>query len=168
MAEVLIKLPPPDLKGKKTVEEAIATRRSVRRYKAEPLSISQLSQILWSAQGITTASKYRAIPSAGATFPLEAYTLVGEQTVAGLKAGIYHYEANSHSLRLHLDGDFRHELAEAALSQGFLCPFLQNYQQVRQTGRNVCPYGSGTSGSKCCFAGNSSWPGYSNGGCLRR
>jgi SagB-type dehydrogenase family enzyme len=124
MAEALIKLPPPNLKGKKAVEEAIATRRSVRRYKAEPLSLSQLSQILWSAQGITAASRYRAIPSAGATFPLEVYTLVGEQTVTGLKAGIYRYEANSHSLRLHLDGDFRQELAEAALGQGFIatCP----------------------------------------------
>lgn len=124
MAEALIKLPPPDLKGKKSVEEAISVRRSVRRYKAEPLSLSQLSQILWSAQGITAAGRYRAIPSAGATFPLEVYTLVGEQTVEGLKAGIYHYETNSHSLSLHFDGDFRQELAEAALGQDFIatCP----------------------------------------------
>ncbi len=124
MAEALIKLPPTDLKGKKSVEEAISARRSVRRYKVEPLSLSQLSQILWSAQGITAASRYRAIPSAGATFPLEIYILVGEQTVTGLKAGIYHYETNSHAISRHLDGDFRQELSEAALGQDFLatCP----------------------------------------------
>jgi len=124
MAETLIKLPPPDLKGEKTIEEAITDRRSVRRYKNEALTLSQLSQILWAAQGITTAGSYRAIPSAGATFPLEVYVLVGEQTVAGLKAGIYRYETHGHSLRPHLDGDLRQELAEAALNQRFIaiCP----------------------------------------------
>lgn len=124
MTEALIKLPPPELKGQKSVEEAISTRRSVRRYKAEPLSLYHLSQILWSAQGITAAGRYRAIPSAGATFPLEVYILAGEQTVENLKAGIYHYEISSHSLILHLDGDFRQELVEAALGQEVIatCP----------------------------------------------
>jgi len=124
MAEALIKLPPPDLKGEKSVEEVIAARRSVRRYKAEALTLSQLSKILWAAQGITAAGNYRTIPSAGATFPLEVYTLAGEQTVADLKAGIYQYETHVHSLRPHLDGDLRQELAEAALNQRFIatCP----------------------------------------------
>lgn len=124
MSESLIKLPPPELKGRKSVEEAIVARRSVRRYKADPLSLSQLSQLLWSAQGITAAGRFRAIPSAGATFPIEVYALIGAKTVENLSAGIYHYEVNSHALSRHLAGDFRPDLAEAALGQSFLaiCP----------------------------------------------
>ncbi len=124
MPESLFKLPPPELKGSKSVEEAIVARRSARRYKSDSLSLSQLSQLLWSAQGITAAGRFRATPSAGATFPLEVYVLTGEQTVKELSAGIYHYEVNSHALSLHLAGDFRADLAEAALGQSFLsiCP----------------------------------------------
>jgi len=124
MTQPPIKLPSPGLKGKTTVEEAISKRRSVRRYADKPLSLLQLSQILWSAQGITSTSGHRAAPSAGATYPLEIFVLVGEQTVESLEAGIYHYEVDSHSLSLHLKGDLRQQLAEAALGQSFVgtCP----------------------------------------------
>lgn len=37
-----------------------------------------------------------------------------------MEAGIYHYDVNSHSLNLHREGDFRTDLAQAALSQGFI------------------------------------------------
>ena len=120
--QIEIKLPPPLLKGKTSLEEAIAKRRSVRRYKPEPLTLSQVSQILWSAQGITEAGKLRSAPSAGATYPLEIFVVIGKQSLTNeeLPAGIYHYEMNSHSLRLHLQGDFRLDLARAALDQGFI------------------------------------------------
>jgi Nitroreductase family. len=109
-----IKLPPPLLKGKVSLEEALAKRRSVRRYRTEPLTLFQLSQILWSAQGITEARKFGAAPSAGAAYPLEIFAVVGKQTIGDLEAGIYHYEVDSHSLRLHLQGDLRRDLAGAA------------------------------------------------------
>ena len=119
MKQTIIKLPPPQLKGKVSLEETIAKRRSVRRYSAEPLTLFQLSQILWSAQGITGTGKSRAAPSAGATYPLEIFAVIGKQTVEKLEAGIYHYEVDSHSLSLHLQGDFRQDLAQAARDQGF-------------------------------------------------
>jgi len=124
MTKTSIKLLPPRLKGKASVEEVISSRRSVRKFRTQPLSLSQLSQILWSAQGITSTSDHRATPSAGATYPLEIFIVIGEQTVENLKAGIYHYQVDSHSLSLHLNGDLRQELAEAALDQGFIaaCP----------------------------------------------
>lgn len=59
-------------------------------------------------------------PAAGATYPLEVFASVGKQTVEGLKAGIYHYEIDTHSLSLHLRDDMRQKLAEAALSQSFI------------------------------------------------
>mgnify|MGYP001133038277 CR=1 FL=1 len=131
MKYALIKLPPPLLKGKVSLEEAIASRRSVRRYRSEPLTLSQLGQLLWSAQGITGPEKLRAAPSAGATYPLEIFVFVGQQAVITseakqslsweeLPAGIYHYEVDSHSLSLHKPGDLRDKLARAALDEGFI------------------------------------------------
>ena len=120
MKQTIIELPNPKLKGKVSFEETVAQRRSVRRYAGEPLSLVELGQILWSAQGITGGRMLRAAPSAGATYPLEIFVLAGQQGVDGLEAGIYQYVAKSHSLRLHKLGDFRTALARAALGQEFI------------------------------------------------
>jgi len=118
--QTVIKLPSPQSKGEVSLEETIAKRRSVRRYRSKPLSLFQLSQILWSAQGITGAGRPRAAPSAGATYPLEIFAIVGKETIEELQAGIYHYEVDSHSLSLYKPGDLRLDLARAALDQGFI------------------------------------------------
>lgn len=115
-----IKLPAPQLKSKFSLEEAIARRRSVRRYHAGAITLSQLGQLLWAAQGITGAGELRAAPSAGATYPLEIFAVLGNRTAGALPAGIYHYQADSHSLAAHLHGDLRQELARAALAQSFV------------------------------------------------
>ena len=129
MRQTIIKLPSPQLKGKVSLEETILRRRAVRRYRREPLDLSQLSQILWSAQGITGTREFRAAPSAGATYPLEIFVFVGKQGVIAseakqapeeLQAGIYHYEADSHSLSLHKPADLRPDLARATLDQEFI------------------------------------------------
>ncbi len=129
MRQTIIKLPSPQLKGKVSLEETILRRRAVRRYRREPLGLSQLSQILWSAQGITGTREFRAAPSAGATYPLEIFVFVGKQGVIDsetkqapeeLQAGIYHYEADSHSLSLHKLADLRPDLARATLDQEFI------------------------------------------------
>jgi SagB-type dehydrogenase family enzyme len=120
MKQTIIKLPPPQLKGKVSLEETILRRRSVRRFRREPLDLPQLSQILWSAQGITASTGLRAAPSAGATYPLEIFVVLGQESVNELEAGIYQYLVNTHSLRLHKSGDFRPNLARAALEQEFI------------------------------------------------
>lgn len=129
MRQTIIKLPSPQLKGKVSLEETILRRRAVRRYRKEPLDLSQLSQILWSAQGITGTREFRAAPSAGATYPLEIFVFIGKQGVIAseakqppeeLQAGIYHYEVDSHSLSLHTPGDLRPDLARATLDQEFI------------------------------------------------
>jgi SagB-type dehydrogenase family enzyme len=104
-----------------SLEEAITRRRSVRDFTPEPLSQSQLSQILWSAQGISnTSSGYRTVPSAGATYPLEIFVVCGTNCVEGIGDGIYHYNIDSHSLTLHYRGDVRLDLARVALNQEFI------------------------------------------------
>ncbi|MDH4068205.1 MAG: SagB/ThcOx family dehydrogenase [Dehalococcoidia bacterium] len=129
MSQTVIKLPPSQLKGKVSLEEAIVRRRSVRRYRREPLDLCQLSQILWSAQGITASRGLRATPSAGATYPLDIFVVIGrqgvvvsgsKQTAQELQAGIYHYEVDSHSLILHKAADLRPDLARASLDQEFI------------------------------------------------
>jgi len=126
--EAMIRLPSPQLKGKISLEETILRRRSVRRYRKEPLDLSQLSQILWSAQGVTGRG-FRAAPSAGATYPLEIFVVIGERSVvikeAGqsakkLQAGVYHYEPDSHSLSLGKASDLRPDLARATMDQEFI------------------------------------------------
>jgi SagB-type dehydrogenase family enzyme len=116
-----INLPPPSLKGRMSLEEAIARRRSVRDFLPEPLSQSQLAQVLWAAQGLSkTGGRYRTVPSAGATYPLEIFITCGENSVDGIGQGIYQYKVESHSLVQHFKGDARGELAQAALGQEFI------------------------------------------------
>ncbi|MFA4641382.1 SagB/ThcOx family dehydrogenase [Pyrococcus kukulkanii] len=118
MGEV-IKLPEPRLTGEMSVEEAIAKRRSIRRYRNESLTLQELSQLLWAAQGITEPNrKFRAAPSAGATYPFEVYVVVGK--VKDLEPGIYHYDPFSHSIKLVKRGDFRRALQKAALNQAWV------------------------------------------------
>ena len=111
-----ITLPEPRYKSQVSVEEAILNRRSVRRYSDEPLKLEEVSQLLWSAQGITDESKnLRAAPSAGALYPLETYIVAGK--VFSLKEGVYRYDPSSHEIIRTKDGDLRNSLSLAALGQ---------------------------------------------------
>ncbi|MBU7032940.1 MAG: SagB/ThcOx family dehydrogenase [Theionarchaea archaeon] len=112
-------LPPPLVEGDMSVEEAIRLRRSVRDFSDHSLTISHISQLLWSGQGITEAFK-RAAPSAGATYPLTLYLIVGEGGVEGIPHGIYEYIPDSHSLICMKEGDFRSGIASACLNQTFI------------------------------------------------
>lgn len=111
-AESKILLPEPSKDGEMSVERAIASRRSVRRFGSTFISLNQLSQLLWAAQGITDSRGFRAAPSAGALYSLELFILAGE--VEGLKEGVYHYDAEGCSLELHREGDLRSEMASAS------------------------------------------------------
>ncbi len=116
--EEVVELPTPRTKGEMSVEEAIASRRSVRSFTGEPLNLCEIAQLLWSAQGITDPVwKKRAAPSAGATYPLEVYVVVGNNSVVGLKEGVYHYDPHTHSIEKVREGDIREELCDAAVGQ---------------------------------------------------
>lgn len=113
-----ISLPAPRQVGPVSVEEALAGRRSVRHYQREPLAMSELAQLLWAAQGITAGWGGRTAPSAGATYPLEVFAVVG--AVDGLSPGLYQYQPEGHSLLRRKTGDLRAELARAALGQAWV------------------------------------------------
>jgi len=117
-----IYLPSPSKKGSISLEEAVAQRRSIRDFTPEPISCSQLSQILWAAGGLSdTSSRLRTVPSAGATYPLEIFVVCGKNSIERIDEGIYHYNVDSHSLILHHKGDARLALARAALDESSIC-----------------------------------------------
>ncbi|OPX20750.1 MAG: hypothetical protein BZ151_02445 [Desulfobacca sp. 4484_104] len=120
-AGTVVNLPAPSLKGRMSVEEALQTRRTIRRFGHRALSLAQLSQLLWAADGVTDPKRgYRSAPSAGALYPLDLYVAVGERSVADLPPGVYHYLPDQQGLELITPGDIRKELAKAALYQSWM------------------------------------------------
>ncbi len=111
-------LPSPVYVSETSIEQTLAKRRSIRAYRDAPLTLAQVSQLLWAAQGITDAAGHRTAPSAGATYPLEVYLIAGN--VEGLAAGIYYYRPAQHDLSLVTSGDLRAELSLAANSQALV------------------------------------------------
>ena len=116
-----VELPKAVLEGTMSVEEAIAGRRSRREFSDKALTLQQVAQLLWCAQGATgERGSKRAAPSAGATYPLSVFLAVGKGGVAGLKEGVYRYVPSEHALVQTGGGDVRGRVAAAALNQGFL------------------------------------------------
>ncbi len=113
--EGAVMLPEPVLEGNVSVEEALRERRSVRTYAEVPLTLADIGQILWAAQGVTDDRGYRTAPSAGALYPLEIYVTAGD--VMGLAPGIYHYQPEKHLLIQVTSGDRRADLQAAAINQ---------------------------------------------------
>lgn len=114
-------LPSPVRTGSVSVEAAIASRRSRRAFSDQPIVPAELGQLLWATQGITDrASGHRAAPSAGATYPLNVYVVIGEGGVETIDAGIYRYRPEPHSLTRRSAGDAQADLREIALGQDWV------------------------------------------------
>jgi SagB-type dehydrogenase family enzyme len=111
-----IDLPKPQTESEVSIEEALQQRQSVRKYSEDPLSLTEIGQLLWAAQGINRPGGFRTAPSAGALYPLEVYVIAGN--VKNLPAGIYKYNIPDHQLVKIVDGDQRSALGNAALGQG--------------------------------------------------
>jgi len=127
-APALDEYPGPD------IYQCVSRRRSVRSFGATPLSLLELSRLLWASGGITTSyitphgqDFYRAAPTAGALYPIETYVVVNR--VEGLEPGLYHYRVagvdilerpiteGSHALEQLKTEDLRGEISAAALDQ---------------------------------------------------
>mgnify|MGYP005834836127 CR=1 FL=1 len=96
-----------------SLEQCIQKRRSIRNFENKELSLQQISNLLWSAQGITDSiRKFRAVPSAGATYPLEIFV--------AKKDGLFRYIPEGHKLKKEMGEDLRKDIARAALNQMFI------------------------------------------------
>ncbi len=104
-----------------SAEEAIRQRRSIRDYGDHPLTMEQLSRLLFFTEGINAerwGHKLRSAPSAGALYPIETYVVA--HRVAGLEAGLYHYSVKDHALHVLQTSDLRQAIVQHGLMQAFL------------------------------------------------
>jgi SagB-type dehydrogenase family enzyme len=115
-----VKLPTPARKGGMALAEALEARRTVHRFAARPLDLPQVSQLLWGADGISDPRGLRTSPSAGATYPLDLYLVVGERGVTNLPARVYRYLTAEHALAPLAPGDARAAVARASLHQTWM------------------------------------------------
>src|SRR5688572_15383915 len=100
---------------------AIVTRRSIRAYAPIPMSLEELSRLLFLTTGITAGlhgNARRAAPSSGALYPIEIYPVV--HRVDGVEPGVYHYAYREHALEQVRAGDFRAPVVEQGIAQEFL------------------------------------------------
>lgn len=117
-----VRLPKPDTITVNTLDirRAIEDRRSIREYSDEPLTLEELSYLLWCTQGIKktlhAGTTLRTVPSAGARHAFETYLLINN--VDDLKSGLYRYLAVEHRLLvIDVESDVAERLTKAALGQ---------------------------------------------------
>jgi len=102
---------------------AIQNRSSLRQFTPEPLTLEEVSFLLWATQGIRhkagESTAFRTVPSAGCRHALETYLCV--LNVTGLEPGIYRYLPIEHQLLLvSREKDLPQKITAAALNQSFI------------------------------------------------
>lgn len=100
MTETTIKLKAPEINEGITVKEALAKRSSSREFAGTPLTLKELSEILWAAYGINRPDGHRTVPAAWGIYGLNLYAVLDD--------GIYLYNPEDHTLELVTAGDHRH------------------------------------------------------------
>jgi SagB-type dehydrogenase family enzyme len=140
----LFELPAPETLsiGATDLRQAIERRRSVRKYSRTPLTLEELSFLLWCTQGVKEvipgSATFRTVPSAGARHALETYLMINN--VDALTSGLYWYSALRHGLILINDGDqLADQLVAACLGQRFVAQsagtFIWTASSYRMTWR---------------------------------
>jgi SagB-type dehydrogenase family enzyme len=123
----IFKLPKPDNQAvrKTDIHACLKNRRSRRNFSDQPLTLVELSLLLWATQGIdrvgpNQCSTFRPAPSAGARHPFETYVLANH--VAGLTGGIYRYLPLTHELltTAEMSDDIPQRLSAATFGQEFV------------------------------------------------
>jgi SagB-type dehydrogenase family enzyme len=121
----IVGLPPPtEWKTVPSIDltRAIGNRRSRRAFLRQPLSIEELSFLLWATQGVTQRGRghtLRTVPSAGARHAFETYVCALD--VESLQTGVYRYLPVEHSLALEFtDDDLARKLVPATFEQDFV------------------------------------------------
>ena len=95
----IIQLQTPSKQGGASINEALWNRQSSREYANEPLSLEELSGVMWAAAGINRPDGHLTAPSALALYPIQTY--------AFLESGVYLYDAKTNTLNRQVEGDYR-------------------------------------------------------------
>lgn len=97
-AEIVLLVP--DSVGGATIDEALWNRKSSREFASEPLTLEELSGIVWAAAGINRpANDHLTAPSALGLYPIRTYAFLAD--------GVYRYDARTHTLVRVVEGDRR-------------------------------------------------------------
>ena len=113
-----IPLPPPKNLTNISLHDVLTKRKSIRTFSHKPLTLEQISSLLWATTGIQRIEcgyEFRTEPSAGALYPIETYLMIDH--VTDVSKGMYHYAIKNHYLEQLRPGDFKKELTDGALGQ---------------------------------------------------
>lgn len=130
--------------GTLPLRTAVETRRSLRSYAPVPLSLAELSFLLWCSQGVKEESKgqytLRTVPSAGARHALETLLLV--HRVEGLSPGLYQYDAARHGLvQWDAPDDISERVMAACLNQPLVGSSAVTFAWIAERARMTWRYG---------------------------
>ena len=129
-------------------ERVLASRRSTRQFTGELIELEQLARLLQFSCGITgrlhaaenePSQPVRAVPSAGALYPVETYILV--QAVAGLRTGLYHYCVDRAGMELLAEGNFVDILSHATSDKATFANSASVFILTGVFGRSHFKYG---------------------------
>jgi len=137
-----VKLDSPTRNGGLPLWDTIKHRQSIRSFKNKAVAKNSLAQLLWATQGITREQmgfEFRTSPSAGALYPIETYVVV--HNVENIEQGIYHYAVADHQLEQLKKGDFRLEIAKAALDQDMAYSASAVFVWTAVFARSIWKYG---------------------------
>lgn len=95
----VIKLNPPDLDKGISIMQALKKRKTNRNITDKKLTLQQLSELLWAADGVNRPDGKRTSPAAMAIYSVDIYVVLPE--------GVYLYDVAKHQLGLIAKGDFR-------------------------------------------------------------
>ncbi len=123
-----VELPRETLGGAEELRRVIVKRRSCREFSPEPLTLQEISDLLYLTIGVTAVTEaygienfpLRAAPSAGALAPIELYPIFFNPPEGLEERGLYHYNALKHVLEFLIEGDLSEPLVDACLGQEFL------------------------------------------------
>jgi len=123
--------------------QLVEKRETLRKYIDKPLTLGELSFLLWGTQGVKSLTPQplskRTVPSAGSRHPFETYLLVND--VTGLSPGLYRYLALSHKLaRLPGRENIKQTLTEACLKQRHVKTSAVTFAWVAVPHRTVWRY----------------------------
>jgi SagB-type dehydrogenase family enzyme len=112
--------------GNMSVRDAFAARKSRRKYTNDPLTLEELSFLLWATQGVRKTSEFpvgtltfRTVPSGGSFHSFETYLAIDR--VEGLKSGLYRYLPMEHKLLfIRADADLMQKIASANVGNEFV------------------------------------------------
>jgi len=102
-AQKQIKLNAPNKSRGTTVMKALSERHSVRDFSSKELSLQDLSDLLWAANGINRSDGKRTAPSAMNKQDVDIYVI--------MKSGAYLYDAKNQALKPVVSKDLRGDVA---------------------------------------------------------